>query len=99
MPDTKVIFLTSGTIWTVPPDWSVSNNTVECIGGGGGGATATYGAGGGGGGYQGILCGTGGDGGFGDNYMCDVMLSTHPVFSLCQTLVYTLSPNLNRSIG
>ena len=64
MPDTKVIFLTSGTIWTVPPDWSVSNNPVECIGGGGGGATATYGAGGGGGAQTGHG-GTGGTGAIG----------------------------------
>src|SRR5262249_46564027 len=54
---TKVIFLTTtgaGT-WTVPSDWSNSNNSVECIGGGGGGGAATSnvnsGAGGGGGAY------------------------------------------------
>ncbi len=32
-----VIFLTSGTSWTVPSDWNNSNNTIEVIGGGGGG--------------------------------------------------------------
>src|SRR3954465_10706214 len=31
------IFLTSGTSWTVPSDWSNSNNTIEAIGAGGGG--------------------------------------------------------------
>src|SRR3989344_3242542 len=33
----KIIFLTSGTSWTVPADWNSSNNTIEVIGGGGGG--------------------------------------------------------------
>src|SRR3989344_1680901 len=51
-----VIFLTSGTSWTVPDDWNSSNNTIEVIGGGGGGpnnsASARAGAGGGGGGYS-----------------------------------------------
>lgn len=46
-----VIFLTSGTSWTVPSDWNSSNNTIEVIGGGGGGvAPASAGGGGGGGG-------------------------------------------------
>src|SRR6185436_6099102 len=29
------VFLTSGTTWKVPNDWSNASNTVECIGGGG----------------------------------------------------------------
>ena len=33
----QVIFLTSGSTWTVPSDWNISNNTIEVIGGGGGG--------------------------------------------------------------
>lgn len=47
-----VIYLTSGTTWTVPFDWNNSNNYVICWGGGGGGrsATAFNSAGGGGGG-------------------------------------------------
>lgn len=47
------IFLTSGTTWTVPSDWSNSNNVIEVIGGGGGGAVGGTGSGtndGGGGG-------------------------------------------------
>jgi hypothetical protein len=50
------IFLTSGTTWTVPTDWSNSNNTIEAIGGGGGGGggfsdgSGSGGEGGGGGG-------------------------------------------------
>jgi hypothetical protein len=50
------IFLTSGTTWTVPSDWSSNNNTIEVIGGGGGGGGGaaasgqTDGGGGGGGG-------------------------------------------------
>ncbi|MBI5645109.1 hypothetical protein HY970_03355, partial [Candidatus Kaiserbacteria bacterium] len=44
-----VIFLTSGTSWAVPADFS-STNTVETIGGGGNGDTASSGGGGGGGG-------------------------------------------------
>lgn len=35
-----VIFLTSGTSWTVPADWNNSNNSIEVIGGGGGGGGA-----------------------------------------------------------
>jgi hypothetical protein len=34
----KIIYLTSGTTWTVPADWNSTNNTIEAIGGGGGGA-------------------------------------------------------------
>ena len=34
---TKVVFITSGTTWTVPSDFS-STNTIDRIGGGGGGA-------------------------------------------------------------
>ena len=46
-----VIFLTSGTTWTVPSDWNDSSNTIVCIGGGGsgGGAGASEIIGGGGG--------------------------------------------------
>jgi hypothetical protein len=48
----KVVYLTSGTQWAVPADWSSSSNSIEVIGGGGGGAhgVAGNGAGGGGGG-------------------------------------------------
>lgn len=55
------IFLTSGTTWTVPSDWSNSNNTIEVIGGGGGagagfsdssGSGGEGGGGGGGGAYS-----------------------------------------------
>ena len=45
-----VIFLTSGSTWTVPSDWNSSNNTIEVIGGGGGGGSSQYSNGGGGGG-------------------------------------------------
>lgn len=52
---TNVIFITSGTSWTVPSDWNNSNNSIEVVGGGGGGSNSTVsstrGAGGGGGGY------------------------------------------------
>ena len=49
----KIVYLTSGTSWTVPSDWNSTNNTVEVIGGGGGGATsASGGSGGGGGAYS-----------------------------------------------
>jgi YD repeat-containing protein len=57
---TTTVFLTSGAgsgnqIWTVPSDWSSSNNTIQCIGSGGDGVsaangTATFGGAGGGGG-------------------------------------------------
>ena len=49
------IFLTdtSQSEWTVPSDWSPTNNSIEVIGGGGGGASSRLGgAGGGGGGYS-----------------------------------------------
>lgn len=52
--DAKVVFITSGTTWTVPADWT-NVNTIECIGGGAGGAInagSDYGAGGGGGAYS-----------------------------------------------
>ena len=45
-----VIFLKSGTSWTVPNDWNSLNNTIECIGGGGAGSGS--GGGGGGGAYS-----------------------------------------------
>lgn len=47
------IFITSGTTWTVPSDWSSSDNTIEVIaagGGGGGGFSDGSGSGGEGGG-------------------------------------------------
>lgn len=49
---TITVVLTSGTQWTVPPDFDPLNNTVEGIAGGGGGAygDATHGGGGGAGG-------------------------------------------------
>ena len=40
MAITKVIILTSGSTWTVPSDFSPSNNTIEAIGGGGGSGSA-----------------------------------------------------------
>lgn len=52
--EAKVVFITSGTTWTVPADWS-DTNSIECIGGGAGGGTnagSDYGAGGGGGAYS-----------------------------------------------
>lgn len=53
-----VIFLTSGSSWTVPADWNSASNTIEVIGGGGGGGggrsrpvlESPQGGGGGGGG-------------------------------------------------
>jgi hypothetical protein len=39
-----VIFLTSGTSWTVPSDWNSANNTIEVIGGGGGGGPGQAGS-------------------------------------------------------
>jgi hypothetical protein len=46
-----IVFLTTGTTWTVPADWNKSKNTIECIGGGGvDGSVAVAGAGGSGGG-------------------------------------------------
>lgn len=50
-----VIFLTSGTTWTVPSNWNSASNEIEAIGGGGGGEGSGYydgGGGGGGGGYS-----------------------------------------------
>lgn len=54
-----VIFLTSGTTWTVPSDWS-STNKIECWGAGSGGSgrpsnSGGLGAGGGGGGAYGSI--------------------------------------------
>ena len=48
-----VIYLTSGSSWTVPGDWNNSDNSIEVIGGGaggGGGINASVAGGGGGGG-------------------------------------------------
>lgn len=45
----KRVFLTSGTSWTVPADWT-DVDTIETIGGGGHGGSSTGGGGGGGGG-------------------------------------------------
>lgn len=49
------VFLTSGASWTVPSDWSNSDNSIECIGSGGsgggpGGVSPSAGTSGGGGG-------------------------------------------------
>ena len=44
----RVIFLTSGSTWTVPSDWNSSNNSIEVIGAGGGGGCCGSGGGGGG---------------------------------------------------
>jgi hypothetical protein len=50
---TQVIFLTSGSSWTVPADWNSANNTIEVIGGGGnGGGGGIRNGGGGGGAYS-----------------------------------------------
>lgn len=49
----NIVFLTSGTSFTVPATWNDADNSIHTIGGGGGGGTATaavLGAGGGGGG-------------------------------------------------
>ena len=53
--NTTVVFLTSGTSWTVPNDWNSSNNTIEVIGGGSSGnsvAITPNSASGAGGGYS-----------------------------------------------
>lgn len=53
-----VIFLTSGSSWTVPADWNNASNTIEVIGGGGGGELNTPGntsGGGGGGAYAKVV--------------------------------------------
>lgn len=42
-----VVFLTTGTSWTVPADWNNASNSIEVIGGGGGGGGGKTGAGGG----------------------------------------------------
>lgn len=52
-----IIFLTTGSSWTVPSDWNPYNNSIEVIGGGGGGANGAAaqggsGAGAGGGAYS-----------------------------------------------
>lgn len=51
---TVVVFLTSGTSWTVPTDWTTSGSSVEVVGGGAGGNGGGYstGDGGGGGAYS-----------------------------------------------
>ena len=52
-----VVFLTSGSSWSVPSDWNSAANTIEVIGGGGGGELDTPGdtsGGGGGGAYAAI---------------------------------------------
>lgn len=48
------IFLTSGTSWTVPPDWNSASNTIEIVAPGGAGAAVagSKGAGAGGGAYS-----------------------------------------------
>src|SRR3989344_3731794 len=48
------VFITSGSTWTVPADWS-DNNKIEVIGGGGGGYSGTNGAPGGGGGAYAMI--------------------------------------------
>jgi RHS repeat-associated protein len=53
------VVLSSGTSWTVPPDFDPNHNTITMIGGGGGGGGAANGTGGGGG----IKGGSGGGGG------------------------------------
>ena len=49
-PTPTIVYLTSGTSWTVPSDWNSTNNTIEVIGGGGNGGTGSAQNGGGGGG-------------------------------------------------
>ena len=56
LADAKAVFITSGTTWTVPDDWT-NSNIIEVIGGGGSGrnaASTAQGGGGGGGAYAGI---------------------------------------------
>ncbi len=52
----NVVYLTSGSTWTVPDDWNSASNTIEVIGGGGSGMTSGSGgagsSGGGGGAYS-----------------------------------------------
>jgi hypothetical protein len=47
---TTIIYLTSGSTWTVPSDWNNANNTIEAIGAGGTGPSGASPARGGGGG-------------------------------------------------
>jgi Beta-propeller repeat len=47
LAQTSVIYLTSGTTWTVPSGWNNTNNTIEVIGAGGASAGAIGGSGGG----------------------------------------------------
>lgn len=49
---TIVVYLTSGTSWTVPADFDATINTIETIGAGGGGGGNGGAGGGGGGGYS-----------------------------------------------
>src|SRR5487761_228627 len=52
MAYSKIVFLTSGTAWTVPSDWNSADNQIEAVGAGGGGSNGYgYGNGGGGGAY------------------------------------------------
>jgi hypothetical protein len=52
LAQTTVIFLTSGSSWTVPNNWSNTNNTIEAIGAGGNHQTSAATAGNGGGSYS-----------------------------------------------
>lgn len=52
VPTKTIVFLTSGSSWTVPSGWNSNNNTVEVIGGGGGGGSTNQQGGGGGGAYS-----------------------------------------------
>jgi hypothetical protein len=56
-PKTIVLTTVGASAWTVPSDWTATNNIIECYGGGGGGSgngrlAGCSGAGGGGGGYS-----------------------------------------------
>lgn len=51
VPTEKVVYLTTGSTWTVPADWNSSSNLIETVGGGGDGSDRT---GGGGGAYSNI---------------------------------------------
>lgn len=64
-----VIFLDTGTSWTVPSDWHSGNNTIELIGGGGGGAAGATG---------GVAGGAGGKGGGAGAYSQIIGLSLTP---------------------
>lgn len=50
MPEKRRVVITSGTTWTVPFDFTTTNNTIEAWGAGAGGVGATAGGAGGGGG-------------------------------------------------